>query len=118
MSLISWNCWGLGNLQSVKALEKVINKEDPIIIFLMETKLNREWMSNIKDKCNMKHSLIVPSEGKSGGLALLWKEGLTMEVQMYSQSYVDALVDGGAGIGWWHLTRFYGNLDTAKRFKS
>lgn len=118
MSLISWNYRGLGNLQSVKAVEKVINKEDPIIVFLMETKLNKEWMSNIMDKCNMKHGLIVPSEGKSGGLALLWKERVTMEVQTYSQSHVDAVVDGGAGIKWWHLTGFYGNLDTAKRPES
>ncbi|XP_075665642.1 uncharacterized protein LOC142635351 [Castanea sativa] len=109
---------GLGNLWSVKALEKVINNEDLIIVFLMETKSNREWMNNIKDKCNMKHGLIVPSEGKSGGLALLWKEGVTVEVQTYSQSHVDALVDGGAGIGWWHLMRFYGNPDTAERSES
>ena len=107
MSLISWNCRELGNLRSVKALEKVINNEDLIIVFLMETKLSREGMSNIKDNCNMKHGLIVPSEGKSGGLALLWKEGVTVEIQMYSQTHIDALVDGGAGIGWWHLTGFY-----------
>ena len=38
----------------------------------------------------MKHGLIVPSEGKSGGLALLWKEGINEDVQMYSQSHIDA----------------------------
>lgn len=45
----------------------------------METKSKRDWMEKIKDKCNMKHGLIVPSEGRSGGLALLWKEGMTIE---------------------------------------
>ena len=118
MSLISWNCRGLGNLRSVKTLEKVVNKEEPIIVFLKETKLNRDWMNKVKDKCNMKQGLIVPSEGKSGGLALLWKEEIKVEVQSYSQSHVDALVDGGAGIGWWHFLGFYGNPNTAKRPKS
>ena len=118
MNLMSWNCRGLGNLRTVKALEKAINKEDPIIVFLMETKSNREWMKFVKDKCNMKHGLIVPSEGKSGGLALLWREGITVDVQTYSQSHIDALVDGGANKGWWHLTGFYGNPDTAKRPES
>lgn len=79
-SLISWNYQGLENFLSVKALEKVINKEDSIIVFLMETKSNTEGMKLVKEKCNMKHGLIVPSEGKSGGLALLWKEGITVEV--------------------------------------
>ena len=75
-------------------------------------------MEKVKDKCNMKHGLIVPSEGKCEGQALLWKEEITMEVQTYFQTHVDTLADGGAGIGWWHLTRFYGNSDTAKRLES
>lgn len=37
---------------------------------------------------------------------------------MYSQTHVDALVDGGVGIGWWHLTGFYGNPDIVKRLES
>lgn len=41
-----------------------------------------------------------------------------MEVQTYSQTHIDALVDGEAGVGWWHLTRFYGNPDTTKRPES
>ena len=80
MSLISWNCRGLRNLWSVKTLEKVFNKEEPIIVFLMKTKSNRDWMNKVKDKFNMKQGLIVPSEGKSSGLALLWKEGIKVEV--------------------------------------
>ena len=114
MNLISWNCRGLGNLRTIKALEKAINKEEPIIVFLMETKSNRDWMNYVKDRCKMKHGLIVPSEGKSGGLSLLWREGIKVDVQTYSQSHVDALVDGGADIGWWHFTGFYGNPDTVK----
>lgn len=55
MSLMSWNCRGFENLRSIKALEKVINKEEHTIVFLMETKSIREWMNNVKDKCNLKH---------------------------------------------------------------
>ena len=92
--------------------------KDPIIVFLMETKSNKEWMGMVKDKCNMKHGLIIPSEGKNGDLAMLWKEGITVEVQTYSQTHINALVDGGESVGWWHLMGFYGNLDTAKRPES
>ena len=74
MSLMSWNYQGLENFRSVKTMKKEINKEKPTIVFLMETKSNREWMNNVKDKCNMKHGLIIPSEGRSSGLTLMWTD--------------------------------------------
>lgn len=40
-----------------------MNKEEPTIVFLIETKSNREWMEKVKEKCNLKHSLIIPSNG-------------------------------------------------------
>ena len=67
---------GLGNLQTIKALKKVVNKEEPIIFFLMETKSSREWMKKVKERCKMKNVLIVPSNGSRGGMAMLWKEGV------------------------------------------
>ena len=84
----------------------------------METKSNREWMVKVRDKCGFKNWLIVSSVGSSGGLALFWKDDITIHVQKYSMSHIDAFVDGGEGVGWWWLTGFYGNLDTAKRHES
>ena len=83
MSLLSWNCRGLGNLRTVKALEKVVKNEDPNIVFLMETKSDREWMELVKDRCKMKRGLIVPSNGSKGGLAMLWKEGIKVDVKTF-----------------------------------
>lgn len=107
------------NLQLVNTLEKVVRKENPKLVFLMETKIDKKnWMDMVKDKCNMKDGLFVLSIGKRGGLALFWKEGVPMVVQTYSQTHIDALVNRGADIGWWHFTRFFGNLDIAKFPKS
>ena len=61
---------------------------------------------------------MVPSHGKSGGLTLFWKEGIKLDVQTYSLTQIDALVDGGEEIGWWHLMGFYGDPNTAKRLES
>lgn len=58
----------LGNLQTVKALQRVINKEDPAIIFLMEMKSDLDWMVKVRDWCKFKNGLIVPNRGKNGGL--------------------------------------------------
>ena len=84
MSLLSWNCQGFGNLQTVKALEKAVNKEEPNNVFLMEMKSNKEWMEQMKDRYKMKYGLIIPSDGSKGGLAMLWKEGIKVEVKTYS----------------------------------
>ena len=37
-------------------------------------------MRNVQDKCELKHGLIVPSDGKSDGLAKLWKKGIKVKV--------------------------------------
>ena len=40
---------------------------------------------------------------------------MKLDIQTFSQSHIDCLVDGGAEYGWWHLTGFYGNPKTSKR---
>ncbi|KAK9984587.1 hypothetical protein SO802_034112 [Lithocarpus litseifolius] len=56
--------------------------------------------------------------GSKDGLAMLWKEGIKVEVKTYSQDHMDAWVEGGWDGGCWHLTGFYGNPDTVKRPES
>ena len=55
-------------------------------------------MDMVNDKCNMKDGFFVFSIGKSGGLALFWNEGVIVVVQTYSQTHIDALVDGGVDV--------------------
>lgn len=105
----------LGNLRTIKTLENVVLQEEPTIVFLIQTKLNLDWMVKLRDRCKIQHGLMVPSRGKSNGLAMYWKEGIKLDVQSYSPSHIDALVNGGRAVGWWHLTGFYGDPDTTKR---
>ena len=100
MSLISWNCRGLENSWTVKALQKVIQREEPILVFLMETKLNKEKVEKVHDQCNFRFSWVVSSVGKSGGLAPFWKEGILVEVLDFDQTYIDTVVKGGVSSNW------------------
>lgn len=70
--MLSWNCQGLGNPQTINALKEVIGVEDPNIVFLMKTKYDRDWMEKVRDQCGFKQVLIVPSRGSKGGLAQFW----------------------------------------------
>ena len=47
MSLLSLNCRGLGNPRTVYELHNLVRREDPKVVFLMETRLevrNIEWL--------------------------------------------------------------------------
>ena len=56
MSALSWNCRGLRNLRTVRALQEVIASKDPILVFLMETKLSKEEMTKKKYTAESLHS--------------------------------------------------------------
>ena len=83
----------------------------------METKSDIGWMEYVRDQCEFKNGLFVPSDGASSGLALLWRKEVTIHIHNYSSSHIDAFVDGGVD-GWWHLTGFYGNLETSRCHES
>ena len=96
----------------------MVRREDPNIVFLIKTKSNDEWMVMVWDKCRFKHGFFVASNGSSGGLAMLWKENVKLDVQTFSMSHIDAWVDGGSGVGWWHLMGFYVHPETGRRPES
>lgn len=93
----------------------MIRIEDPNIVFIMETQYDSDWMEKVQDRCGFKQGLIVPSVGNSGGLTLFKKNEFQVNVIKYSLSNIDAAVNSGDGIGWWHLTGFFGNYGIACR---
>ena len=118
MSAICWNCRGLGNPRTVGTLQKLVLEEDPTLVFLMETKFNVQEMVEIKHKLERSQGMIVPSVRRSGGLALLWKESLLVEVQTFSPRHIDVIITEDARKKKWRFTGFYGNPETSKREES
>ena len=72
-------------------------------------------MSNIKNSLGFTQGLVVPIEGKSGGLALLWKPEVKVDIRSSSCWHIDAVIDSSGSNGKWRFTGFYGNLDTRGR---
>jgi hypothetical protein len=114
MKILSWNCRGLGNPQTVQELRRMVNKKKPDMVFLMETKLNNKKMELIRIKLGFKNVFAVDSVGKSGGLALLWHDDSTIEVQNFSRRHINAIVST-TGENSWKWTGFYGHPDTNRR---
>ena len=118
MSIMSWNCHGLGNPWAVQALKRAIKREDPSLVFLMETKLEVDEMKGVQHEIGLVQGIAVSSIGRSGGLALLWKSNMKVSVKFINRWYIDALIDSGSEIGIWRLTGFYGNPEAHKRVES
>lgn len=73
MNLLYWNCRGLGNLRSVRALRDLMRRQRPQILFLIETKLFSKEMEGVKIKLGFRYGLFVDCVGRAGGLVMLWE---------------------------------------------
>uniref|UniRef100_A0A5B7A8Z2 Endonuclease/exonuclease/phosphatase domain-containing protein n=1 Tax=Davidia involucrata TaxID=16924 RepID=A0A5B7A8Z2_DAVIN len=117
MKILSWNCRGLGNPRSVRALRQMVREEAPKILFLSETKSDKTRMEYIKQHVGFANGVYVESEGRSGGLGLLWKEGLVISLRSFSKNNIDAVVEESANKGW-RITDFYSHPETPQRADS
>jgi hypothetical protein len=57
----------------------------------METKLRQKKMERLKSKMGFQNFFVVDCVGRSGGLALLWREDLELEIQNYSCRHINAI---------------------------
>ena len=70
MSILSLNCRGLGNKSAVEELSRLIKVQCPRIVFLMETKLKKKGIEEVKNELKIDNVVCVERIGMSGGLAL------------------------------------------------
>jgi hypothetical protein len=84
----------------------------------METKCRKEKMESIRVRLGFSGMFVVEPAGRSGGLALLWKDVKILKIQNYTRRHINALVNGEDNMGVWKLTCFYGHPITAKRHES
>ena len=117
MRALGWNCRGLGNPRSVRALRNLVQQWDPDFVFLSETKLKKRSMEKKKMSVGFINGLIIPSHGRSGGLTFLWKKEISVDVQSYSDRHIDAIITEDSGFKW-RITGFYGNPEVHRRKES
>jgi hypothetical protein len=78
----------------------MVKAKRPCLVFLMETKMKQRKMEKIRCLLGFQNLFAVDSIGRSGGLALLWKEEAGLEIQNYSYRHIQAAVKipGGEGL--------------------
>lgn len=113
MKILVCNCRGLGNGPAVRGLLD-IQKEDPDILFLSETKLDGKRMENFKWRLGMGNMFARDCDGKSGGLALFWKKEVQIELHNFSRYHIDVEVVEKDGFRW-RFTGIYGEPASDKK---
>ena len=73
MTLLAWNCRSLGLNLAVQILTDEVKATNPTLVFLVETKASVNRIKGVQRKLDYTQGIIVPSDGRSGDLALLWK---------------------------------------------
>ena len=53
MSLLAWNCWGLGSALAVRSLIDVVKATNSVLVFLSETKANQNRIKGLQRKLNL-----------------------------------------------------------------
>jgi hypothetical protein len=73
MRILGLNYQGLGNDPIVHALSDVRRRYNPEVVFLYETHLDVFPAECLRRRLNMDSKIINPSDGRSGGVILLWR---------------------------------------------
>ncbi|KAL5580419.1 hypothetical protein UlMin_012861 [Ulmus minor] len=116
MSYIIWNARGLGNPKAIHNLHRLIADEDPSLLFLCETKLVSGQCRNFKYTFGFEGCFVQDCIGRKGGLILLWKDPLKVEIKSCSAGHIDAIIDHN--LRTWRFTGFYGSPTVEGRVAS
>ena len=81
--------------------------QEPTVCFLMERRLNKKGFDKRCKEIKFLDKLIVKKHDSGGGLALLWKMDMSMDVINFTENHILAKVVEEDGFVW-YLTCFYG----------
>ncbi|KAG4192918.1 hypothetical protein ERO13_A07G187699v2 [Gossypium hirsutum] len=117
MKFMCWNCRGLGSPAKLRELKQLLVANNPDLIFISETKMSANDFRRVQNKCRVQNGLAVNSEGRSGGLALMWRDGMNISVQNYSKHHIGSMVklENNKKI---RVTGFYGHANPTLRSSS
>ena len=118
MSLLVWNCHGLGNLRVGKELEVLIRAKDPSVVYLVETWADEARLKEIQRNIKFDNLFYMDRNPRGGGgLALYWKNSFDVHVDSFSKYHIDSIINKGSDEAW-RFTGFYGELTIHKRIEA
>ncbi|XP_071680095.1 uncharacterized protein [Lolium perenne] len=107
MKILGLNCHGLGGAAAVLSLLDVQKRRGADVIFLSETHLDEFPAECLRRRLRMDHKYVVRSDGRSGGLMLMWKKEIGVDLLFKCDNYIDVIIGRGVE-NIWRFTGMYG----------
>ncbi|XP_026410582.1 uncharacterized protein LOC113305796 [Papaver somniferum] len=115
MKIISWNVCGFGNKDARNHLNMLIKTQNPDIIFLCETKNQSKRMSYLLKRFKYPNITLLDSIGLSGGLCILWKDGIDLQIIDAQMNMINCTVKLDSQNNSSMLTCIYGALNPSDK---
>ncbi|KAM5577919.1 hypothetical protein ABKV19_008310, partial [Rosa sericea] len=119
---------GIGNPWTVTGLKGIVSLIHPGLIFLSETRCTSAEMAEVKVQLGWRNAFAVDCKfvkkkkgkglSRAGGLCLLWKDDVKVELQTYSDSHIDVVVGEINDPKRWRFTGLYGKPKMEDRHKT
>jgi exonuclease III len=89
MKILGWNFQGLNSSRAVLALQDILRQHKPDVVFLSETHLSRAKADKLMRKMGFQFLLIDESDGRSGGLLMMWKKEVNIIEKSVTNQHID-----------------------------
>lgn len=91
------DCQGLGRFEglTIPRLKGMCKEHFPEILFIMETKHKRNFLVDLQEWLGYARVSTINAVGYSGGLAVLWKISVDIEVRFADKNLIDLHVEFG-----------------------
>ncbi|XP_074374632.1 uncharacterized protein LOC141715043 [Apium graveolens] len=114
MSILSWNCHGLGTPWAFQFLKEIVLQKKPDFVFLCEILYKQLTVERLQSAIGFEGNFVVETQGHSGGVALLWRYKDEVALSSYNKNHIDVTVNSKDGEKF-RLTGVYGEPDRRKR---
>jgi hypothetical protein len=117
MKIFAANCQGAINRPTVRSLLAAQKRIDPDVMFLSETHLDSFPADCLRRNLKMNSMIVNPTTTRSGGVLLLWKQGINIQQLFSAPNYIDVSVHESTGKVW-RLTGIYGEPKWEDKYKT
>lgn len=92
MNIICWNCRGAGGPRKKEFLNNLLQSTRAQIAFIIETKRSTQKSLLYSQNLFLPNLSCVPSQGRSGGLWLLWANNVNLQIIQKSRFFIHARI--------------------------
>lgn len=92
MNILSRNCRGVAAAPTMRELKDICKKQQPSIIFLMETRAHRSKIERIMRSLKFHNCFVEEADGTTRGLCLIWSRKVNIQVLSHSLNLIHTFI--------------------------